>query len=127
MTPEQLEEWQKLPEHQVTLRRLCSPAPGGIGLSLQDIAQAELDGVVPDHSVELIMVASVQSAIDRISRARLQASLDRFVDLLAPLTTTLTLLQQALQRPVQPPRQGTQAPAQPPAQPSRPANQKPRG
>lgn len=113
MTPEQLEAWQKIPEYQITLRKLCLPPPEGIGLSLQDIAQAELDGIVPEHSGELVTSPSVQLAIDRISRARLQAALDRFTALLEPLTTTLTLLQVALQRGVQPAKQVSQTPPGP--------------
>ncbi len=113
LSPEQLEAWAELKDYQTTLKRLCEPSPAGLGLSLQDIAQAELDGVAPANAIEVINLPVVQQAIERISRARLAAALiaftaaaDRLSGLLEPLGQVLAKLQKSPQGGAQLPRAG---------------------
>lgn len=110
MTEQQLQQWTELKDYQVTLRRLVAEEPDGLGIPLQAIAEAALDGTVPDNSAELIALPVVQAAIDRVSRARLQASLDHLTELLEALAEAITLLVVALPVPAKKAPQGAARP-----------------
>lgn len=85
MTDAQLEAWSKLPDYKMDLKTLQTD----LGLSLQDIATAAVDGVAPAQAWPVLGAPIVQAEIDRISRARLTAVLARVSDTLAEVAKAL--------------------------------------
>lgn len=85
LTEQQLRDWNDLPDHQMTLRRLAD-----LGIAVKDIAEAEEDGLAPRHATDVITLPVVQAAIDRLSRARLADQVARLSVILETLEERLT-------------------------------------
>lgn len=114
MTEQQLQQWAELKDYQVTLKALVAETPEGLGISLQDVATAILDGEAPANAVEISFLPIVQAAIDRISRARLTVALSRLSDVLEKVEGALAKPKKAPQGAARPLVAGKAASVVPP-------------